>query len=103
MVRLNNTEPYAKKLRLVIVDDEPSIRSGPVDLFPWNSLGYKVLKFLENPSLVNSIKKTFQKSKMNYDEYLTYKHVAQHLQAFVKSADYIDSSMSTSLTLKDYT
>ena len=51
----------------------------------------KVLKFLENPSLVNSIKKTFLKSNMNYDEYLTYKHVVQHLQAFVKSADYIDS------------
>lgn len=51
----------------------------------------KVLKFLEDPSLVNSIKKTFLKSKMNYDEYLTYKHVVQHLQAFVKSTDYIDS------------
>lgn len=51
----------------------------------------KVLKFLENPSLVNSIKKTFLKSKMSYDEYLTYKLVVQHLQAIVKSSDYIES------------
>ena len=43
MVRPNNTEPNAKKLRLVIVDDEPAIRSGLVDLFPWNSLGYDVI------------------------------------------------------------
>lgn len=43
MVRLNNTEPNAKKLRLVIVDDEPAIRSGLVDLFPWDSLGYDVI------------------------------------------------------------
>ena len=43
MVGLNNTEPNAKKLRLVIVDDEPAIRSGLVDLFPWNSLGYDVI------------------------------------------------------------
>ncbi len=51
----------------------------------------KVLNFLDNHSLVNSIKKTFLKSQMSYDEYLTYKHVVQHLQAIVKSSDYIDS------------
>lgn len=43
MIRLNNAEPKTKKLRLIIVDDEPAIRSGLVDLFPWSSLGYDVI------------------------------------------------------------
>lgn len=51
----------------------------------------KVLNFLENQSLASSIKKTFMKSNMSYDEYLTYKHVGQHLRAIVKNSDYIDS------------
>ncbi len=51
----------------------------------------KVLKFLGDQSIVNSIKKTFMKYKMSFGEYLTYQHVVQHLQAIANSSDYIDS------------
>lgn len=51
----------------------------------------KVVNFLTNQSLINSIKKTFSKSKMSYEEYQTYQHVVQHLRAIVKSSSYIDS------------
>lgn len=51
----------------------------------------KVLNFLEDQSLVNSIKKTFSKNNMSYSEYLTYQHVVQHLQAVANSSEYIDS------------
>lgn len=39
----NDTASLSNKLRLIIVDDEPMIRSGLVDLFPWDALGYDVV------------------------------------------------------------
>ncbi len=37
-----------KKLRLIVVDDEPAICSGLVDLFPWDTLGYTAVGQFNN-------------------------------------------------------
>lgn len=47
----NTPATNPQKLRLVIVDDEPAIRSGLVDLFPWDSLGYTTVGQFENGKL----------------------------------------------------
>ena len=48
MEALKNPAPKQKKLRLIVVDDEPAICSGLVDLFPWDSLGYTAVGQFSN-------------------------------------------------------
>ncbi len=51
MATPNNIAPEPQKLRLIVVDDEPAIRSGLVDLFPWDSLGYVPVGQFDNGQL----------------------------------------------------